>query len=86
MQPIKQTNPTYETKKLSYATYPTSPLVHYAKIKKISIPMFIMQHIRNVHEPAHESCSRAYSRAWFMSLVNELAHEPIHESIYKLTS
>ena len=50
MQPIKQTNSTYETKKLSYATYPTNPLVHYAKIKKISSPMFIMQHIRLLND------------------------------------
>ena len=50
MQPIKQTNSTYETKKLSYGTYLTNPLVHYAKIKKIRSPMFIMQHIRFLNE------------------------------------
>ena len=51
MQPIKQTNSTYETKKkLSYATYRTNPLVHYAKIKKISSSMFIRQHIRFLND------------------------------------
>ena len=50
MQPIKQTNSTYETKKLSYATYLTNPLVHYAKIKKIRSPMFIMQHIKFLND------------------------------------
>ena len=50
MQPIKQTNSTYEKKNLSYATYPTNPLAHYAKIKKISSHMFIMQHIKFLND------------------------------------
>ena len=37
-------------KKLSYATYRTNPLVHYAKVKKISSYMFIRQHIRFLND------------------------------------